>query len=717
MPRHLRTVLGLLLTTTALQLGLATTPSVAADQPTHSVTVTGTGVSTYPAFDPAVDRYAVRTTEATGGSVTVTASTTDPDGIVTVDGRPVESGSPLELSGLEEGDEVSVAIRDAGGTSHQSFIYLPAGFPELAAAGARPAGSPPYVFLGLGSFLSVTSYATLVDEHGVPVFVRSGLEPHDFKAQPNGPAYTYFEPVKDSPDDTDYGYRVLELDDRYQVTGTRRLSPDATAGIVPDDTDFHDLQYLDDGRVVMVGYHHGDRANGEKWLDAVIEIVEPDGTVDFAWSSRDHVADPDSEGYVFGLKAYRDYAHINSVEMQPNGDLVASFRNLGQVMRIATTAHDGFAPGDVVWKMGGADGDFQFLDDPYGGFCAQHDARILPDGHLLVFDNGSRSDGTNALGGQTADMCADPANPGGTRIARAQTRVVEYALDEVAHTATLVRSFVPQDRYSAFAGNAQRLPGGDTLVGWSDARYPEGSNRVAPVTSEVTAAGDERWSLTAQGWFSYRAFTYDAPDAIAPEIEIVLDSAAPHPAGTLVVDYTCTDRGGSNLQTCEGPVPSGTPWPIDPAGFEVTATDGAGNGTADSVSVVTPARRPRLDIRTAGAPWRDHHVRISLGRAGATASALVRIRNREQKGALPVRGAAGNRAFAVRYFHGGRDITRRVVRGAMTTPVLHRGESWTLRVEVRRTGRAARGDHLEVPVRATSAGGLTGRVEARLRAR
>lgn len=713
MPRHLRTALGLLLTTTALQVGLGT-PSVAADQPTHSVTVTGTGVSTYPAFDPAVDRYAVRTGADTDGRLTVTATTTDPDGLVTVDGRPVANGSPVDVTGLGTGDEVSVAIRDAAGTSHQSFIYLPAGFPELAATGARPAGSAPYVFLGLGSFLSVTSYATVVDARGVPIYVRAALEPHDFKAQPTGPAYTFFEPVKETPDDTEYGYRLLELNARFEQTGTRRLTPVDSLGIVVDDTDFHDVEYLPDGRVLMIGYHRDFRAGGP-WLDAVIEIVGADGQVDFVWTSLGHVADPRGESYVRGAKD-QDYAHLNSVEMQPNGDLLASFRNLGQLMRIATTAHDGFAPGDVIWKMGGAAGDFAFPGDPYGGFCAQHDARILPNGHLLLFDNGSRYDGASALGGQTADMCPDPANPGGARIARPQTRVAEYALDETNHTATLVWSFVPPGRYAAFAGNAQRLASGDTLVGWSNAHYPDGSAQVAPVTSEVSAAGDELWSLTAQGWFSYRAFTYDAPDAIAPEIEVRIDRDAPHPSGTLVVDYTCSDRGGSNLQSCHGPVPSGTPWPVDTHGFEVTATDGAGNATSSGVVAGTPARRPDLDIRRPGGAWRDHHARLVLDHAGDTAAAEVRIRNREQERALPVRAAAGDGAFAVRYFHAGVDITRRVVRGRMTTPVLHRGETWTLRVVVRRTARAEPGDRLRVPVRATDVIGLSGRVEARLRA-
>lgn len=117
---------------------------------------------------------------------------------------------------------MSVAIADSGGTSHQSFIYLPAGFPALSTAGTRSEASPPYVSLGLGSFLSKTSFQTVVDANGVPIYVRETLEPHDFTAQTTGPAYTVFEPVKETPDDQEYGYRLRELNARFEQTGARR---------------------------------------------------------------------------------------------------------------------------------------------------------------------------------------------------------------------------------------------------------------------------------------------------------------------------------------------------------------------------------------------------------------------------------------------------------------------------------------------------------------
>jgi hypothetical protein len=509
--------LGLLLVMALVPLTLVPSGADAAGASGHDVAIAGTGVEVYPAYADDIKQYAIRTTDSTG-DLTVTVRGVQPDATVEVDGRPAAADEPVTLSGLEPGDRIQVYIDDdCCRPSRQTWIYLPPGFPRITTEG--PATGDP-VFVGLASFLSATSYATVLDRRGVPLWVREAPEPNDLRAQPSGPAYSMFEPVKDSPSDTEYGYRLLEMNSRFQVVGTRRLAPVPRLGVTPDDTDFHDVQFLPDGRVVLVGYHRDFRDDGTPWLDAIIQIQRADGTPTFTWTSKGHV-DP-SEGHVFGAKG-QDYAHLNSVEHEPNGDLVASFRNTGQVLRIATRKHDGFRRGQVIWRLGGDRSDFTFVDDPFGGFCAQHDARILPNGHLSVFDNGSRKETTGPVAPQTADMCPDPGGAG-TRVARPQTRVAEYALDTDAMTATLVSSYVPTGRYTAFAGNAQRLASGNTFVGWAHASQPDG---VAPFASEVTPAGDEVWSARAQGWFSYRALT--APVVPRRDVQAGLTRGGPPP--------------------------------------------------------------------------------------------------------------------------------------------------------------------------------------------
>ena len=577
MQRHSRTFVALALMLMApLVAGLSSSSAAAA--PTRDVTITGDGVGTYPAYDAATDRFALRTNGSTEGTVTVTASTTDPDGTVRIDGRPAGNGAETVVGGLSPGDEVNVQITDLGGATNQSFLYLPAGFPRIQSDHQGTGPDEGLVFLGLASFLSETSYQTAVDVNGVPVWVTSAPKIHDFK--PSGLGDNHYTVARLLPGSTneDAGYQIDELGARFGVVDSHTLAPVKRLRIRPDDTDFHDVQLLPDGRIILVGYQRFKRANGKKWLDSVIQVLGRRGKPKFTWTSRGKVKP--KEAYVLGSRG-QDYAHLNSVQMQGNGDIVASFRNTGQILRIATRKHHGHRPGDVIWRLGGERNEFAFVGDPYAGFCAQHDARVLPNGHLLLFDNGAQKADDGPLNPQTADMCPDPADPDGERVARPQSRVVEYALDARARTATLVWSHQVPGRYAAFAGSSQRLPSGHTLVGWWNSQDLTAPETPVPFVTEVDQAGTSLWSLTAQGWFSYRAHKGLAPDRIRPAIRVagLTDGATLDEGQEVLVDVTCTDRGGSNLAACSTTQPNGGPLDTSPGShsLQVTATDRAGN--------------------------------------------------------------------------------------------------------------------------------------------
>lgn len=688
----------------------ATSPASAAPAAASvgvSVSVTGEGVDTYPAYDASIDRFGIRTSDATDGGIEVTVTADDPEARVRINGVRASLGTSHPISALRAGDEVNVQVTAGAETSNQSWIYLPSGFPRLSAIGTGPGNGP--VFLGLASFLSESSFETVVDAHGVPLHVREAEEPNDFRAHETGPAYTVFEPVKESPDDAEYGYQVREYDRQFRLAGLQRLRPVASLGLTPDDTDFHDVQYLSDGRMLLMGYHRDFRVDGTPWLDAILQIVDRSGNAEFTWSSKGRV-DP-GEGYVFGAKG-QDYIHANSVEMQPDGDLVASFRNTGQVLRIATEPHDGFEPGDVVWRLGGQRNDFTFVDDPFGGFCAQHDARILPNGHLMLFDNGSRRDDTGPVAPQTADMCPDPTDPDGV-VARPQSRLVEYALDTEAMTATLVWSFAPEGRYAAFAGNAQRLPDDSVLAGWSRSESTDGS--AAPIASRVTRDGDEVWSLRSNGWFSYRAFSFPAPDRISPRFTISFPRPHAHyPEGTRIIpDFACVDRGGSNLTECRvQSIGGGSPGSPGRHVITFTADDGNGNEVRRRFPyVVDPLRQPDLQLRAddnhwlGAGRWPETNVVHAADRftaPGQRVTYRARVHNAGFEGErFRMTARRGGKGWSVRYFSGRHDITRQLV-GGMSSPRLNPGQSWSFRVVVRRTAQVADGENRLTWVRARS---------------
>ena len=90
-----------------------------------------------------------------------------------------------------------------------------------------------------------------------------------------------------------------------------------------------------------------------------------------------------------------------------------------------------------MWRLGGSDSknnQFTFLNDTkdgYVGFSFQHSAAETADGTLLLFDNGNTKP-------------------------TAESRAVEYQLDEVAKTATRVWEYKPSPpMYANNMGNVQ----------------------------------------------------------------------------------------------------------------------------------------------------------------------------------------------------------------------------------------------------------------------
>ena len=130
-------------------------------------------------------------------------------------------------------------------------------------------------------------------------------------------------------------------------------------------------------------------------------------------------------------------------------------------------------------------GDMTFVP-PESQFTDIHDPEIYDDGTMLIFDNGGFT-------GQVSE-----GNPGGL-----QTRIVQYAIDETAKTATLVWEspgnfdvdpWYTEQFYVPFWGDADTLENGNVLV-------TAGRRGVQPATPEsrvfevAKADGEVVWEL------------------------------------------------------------------------------------------------------------------------------------------------------------------------------------------------------------------------------
>jgi hypothetical protein len=151
-----------------------------------------------------------------------------------------------------------------------------------------------------------------------------------------------------------------------------------------------------------------------------------------------------------------DFDHPNSAGFDRDGNFIISYRVLGTVVKVDRET------GKVIWRLGGVKNDFTFVNDPEGGFSAQHDAQVLDNGDLLVFDNGWRH---------------DPQ----------YSRALEYRLDETAKTATLVWSYTRDPKtFTAYTGSVQRVMDGSTFIGFANL------NEIVEVSSSGKILGQYR---------------------------------------------------------------------------------------------------------------------------------------------------------------------------------------------------------------------------------
>jgi hypothetical protein len=696
----------------------------------------------YPAFDPAITRYAVH--PAPDGSVQVDATDADAvwfDGVRDADGAAT-------FTAPAPGDEISIFLEDGSVRRAYALHVLPPGFPTLSATATGDPVQAGHIALTLDRYDGVSPrFEAVVDRHGVPVHTREHRQRVlDLKMAANG-HFTVHRPTT-TPGRS--GGALVELDDRF-----RELRRIETTGLV--DTDDHDSLLLPDGSHWLVSYERNPTTG---LVDSVIQHVDPSGKVVFQWSSApyaDETVTPDDA----------DYAHVNSIDVAPNGDVLASFRHLSSVFLIASRAHDGHQPGDVIWKLGGRDSSFTF---PAGdtGPCAQHAATLLANGNVLLFDNGS----TSLFG----NLCVDQARPDGPAVARPSTRIVEFAVDRTA--AEVVRTYGPADRFAWFMGSAARTANGNVLIGWS-ADQRAIASETDPSGATVWTLVDERLGEGAAGrnaYFSYRAALVPARDGFDPQV--TLDGPADGasvPVGAVVpVAYSCTDRGGSTLQACDGP--SGGRLDTSTTGlrsWSVTARDGAGRSTTvtrsytvttgpvppdqvtstpspTTVPTTVPTAAPTtalttvpttpvpslapatalpdlaLRLRRRGS-WVGAGDRLPLDQTavtslrtvrGATRSMVLRVTNAgAARGRFVVRGpaAVAGAAVTVTYRARGRSRTRAVTGQGWRTPALRAGESLRLTVVAVRNGRAGP-DLIRLPLRA-SRRGAADRVEVLLRHR
>jgi hypothetical protein len=340
-------------------------------------------------------------------------------------------------------------------------------------------------FIYYTSFVSPYQLAIL-DQSGAPVYFNDQLTGSysNFRYQ-NENLYTFCD---------QFNHMYIAMDSNYTLIDTFKMSPEY-------ETDFHDIQITSSGNVILMAYDtrlvdmsqivpggHPE-ANVE---GLVLQELDPNDNVVFEWQSWDHFEITD--GISIGpnpidfTDAFIPYVHCNSIEIDQDGNWIISSRHMSEVTKINRQT------GDIIWRMGGLNNEFTFVNDPFNGFTDQHDARRLENGNLLIFDNGINHDTPT-------------------------TRVIEYDLDEVNKIATLVWSYEnPDGEITQNSGTAQRLDNGNTFIFWGRRAniQPTPTNLAVEVNQQGNTVFELFFNIPAQIGFVYRMFKlpWNAPDLL-----------------------------------------------------------------------------------------------------------------------------------------------------------------------------------------------------------
>ncbi|MDQ1266330.1 MAG: type sorting protein [Bacteroidota bacterium] len=251
---------------------------------------------------------------------------------------------------------------------------------------------------------------------------------------------------------------------------------DRVSAPAPYSTDFHTLHISPQGNYLLVG-DIDIRVNMQEKVtngfpnayifNMVIMELDYNKNVVFEWDCSEHIDILDATEDINLTDRVIDPYHINHACYDNDGNLLANFRNLDETIKINRNT------GEIIWIMGGSKSrrnQFTFINDTrdgFYGFSHQHDPKRLDNGNILFFDNGNLK----------------PVH---------YSRAVEYRIDESAKTATKVWEFRnTPDISAAFMGNAQRLPNGNTIIGWGVNSH----NPYQIAGIEVTPAGEKVFEM------------------------------------------------------------------------------------------------------------------------------------------------------------------------------------------------------------------------------
>jgi hypothetical protein len=312
----------------------------------------------------------------------------------------------------------------------------------------------------------------LIYHRPLPNRVSANLTPQVYKGKrvltwgERPPVATPADIFKVDPEDA---FHVI-VDTSYEEVAKVRAQGEGVG------TDMHELVITKRGTALLIGFRIttkdltevGGAPNGQIAETIVQEVDIATGKLVFEWAPTEHVPITDSMFPLPQVDAWDAY-HVNTVSEARDGNLLVTMRHTSAIYKIDRKS------GKVIWTLGGESGDFR--RERGTRFYFAHDAHELPNGNLLVFDNGATD----------KDRRSE------------HSRVIELKLDHKSRRVSLVREIVHDPPILSISqGNARVLENGNVFVGWGNRQW----------FSEYTRHGQQLFdgSLPSSSYHSYRAF-------------------------------------------------------------------------------------------------------------------------------------------------------------------------------------------------------------------
>lgn len=477
--------IGLLLFILVMMNACSNNEYIDPDNKLSSITISTGDI--YPAFNPALKDYYI-TSLNTLNTIQITLNDYSPTKNIHINNVKVLN----KITNLKLAPGEDIVIKSGYSTESletYTIHYLPADMPKINLI-TKNNPSDGYILISLFELSQTNpknySYIAMLNNDGFPVYykkINSGAV-FNFKYYDteNGKRFSY--------NHVNTIGKAVVMNEKFEEINQINLLPYYNHGIYP--TDNHDFIYINDNHYIVPTYYTREDVDmtaygGSSSVDIGEFLFQEiqNNTVIFEWNAADYpellsASDPIYYNQ-FATAGKVDYFHFNSINIDPNDqNFIISARHTNQIYKINRTT------GAIMWRFGGNNDNFNLTGNEI--ISHPHHATILPNGNLLLFDNGV------------------------TKIPQ-QSRIAEFHIDETNMTADLVYQYTETGRYSDIMGSAQKLNNGNYFIGWGGSTTSQINANKSDIT-EVNPNGnivlDISFSNNPNSFiFSYRALKYN----------------------------------------------------------------------------------------------------------------------------------------------------------------------------------------------------------------